>query len=134
MRRRDDDHVAAWLKKVHADKVMARVAMSLDDPLPDQACFHAQQAGEKALKALLVALEQPVPRTHDVTLLLELVEGVVGPQESLREPAAVLSVFSVGPRYPMLDDPQVDRDEAERTLAYMDAILAFVESVFRAEA
>ena len=131
MRRRDDWHVEAWLRKVHADTVMARVAMTLDEPLYDQACFHAQQAGEKALKALLVALEQPVPKTHDVTRLLELVEVMLGPQEHLREPTAVLSLFAVGPRYPMANETQVDRAEAEETLTHMDHVLAFVESQFR---
>ncbi|MCX6082191.1 MAG: HEPN domain-containing protein, partial [Chloroflexi bacterium] len=30
------------------------------------ACFHAQQAIEKALKALLAKSGQPIPRTHDL--------------------------------------------------------------------
>jgi HEPN domain-containing protein len=35
----------------------------------DTVCFHAQQAAEKLLKALLVAHEDVVSRTHDLSAL-----------------------------------------------------------------
>ena len=38
----------------------------------DTACFHAQQAVEKLLKAWLTLAEQPIPRTHDVEELADL--------------------------------------------------------------
>ncbi|MCX6081406.1 MAG: HEPN domain-containing protein [Chloroflexi bacterium] len=39
----------------------------LDSNRPyDAACFHAQQAIEKTLKALLAIGGQPIPRTHDL--------------------------------------------------------------------
>nr|AIA17717.1 HEPN domain protein [uncultured bacterium]AIA17942.1 HEPN domain protein [uncultured bacterium] len=37
---------------------------------PENACFHAHQSVEKALKALLVALSQPVPLVHDLGILV----------------------------------------------------------------
>ncbi len=37
--------------------------------------FHAQQAVEKALKAWLAFLDVQYPRTHDLTLLLTLLEA-----------------------------------------------------------
>jgi HEPN domain-containing protein len=36
------------------------------EPNYDAACFHAQQAVEKLLKAKLVVLGRGVPRTHDL--------------------------------------------------------------------
>lgn len=37
--------------------------------------FHAQQAVEKALKVALVLADSELPRTHDLELLVEQVEG-----------------------------------------------------------
>lgn len=59
-----DDHaamdrqvVASWLKKVERDLRVARLASDADDPMPDQAADHLQQAAEKLTKAALVAHE-----------------------------------------------------------------------------
>jgi HEPN domain-containing protein len=72
MRRPDDPEVAAWLAKADGDLRMARMALEAPDPLFDQACFHSQQAAEKALKALLVAVGIPVPKPHDPVHLVDL--------------------------------------------------------------
>ncbi len=37
--------------------------------------FHLQQSAEKLLKAWLEILEQEYPKTHDITLLLSLIEA-----------------------------------------------------------
>lgn len=48
------DH-RAWLGKADEDLEMARRALDPMGPLPTMACYHAQQAAEKHLKAYLVA-------------------------------------------------------------------------------
>ena len=42
----------AWLKKGRNDLITARQKLLLPDGPTDTVCFHAQQAAEKALKAL----------------------------------------------------------------------------------
>lgn len=44
----------------------------LPEELYSHACFQAQQAVEKALKAVLVHLGQTVPRTHSIVTLAQL--------------------------------------------------------------
>jgi len=100
MKRRNDPEVAAWLKKAEGDLRMARLAMESEDPLWDQACFHCQQAAEKSLKAISVAYEQPVPRTHDLVRVIELLSEYLPRIEELGDHAAVLTPFGVSPRYP----------------------------------
>jgi HEPN domain-containing protein len=100
MKRRDDFEVAAWLNKAEGDLRMARLAIETEDPLWDQACFPCQQAAEKSLKAISVANEQPVPRTHDLVRLIELLAEYLPKEEELGEHAAVLTPFGVSPRYP----------------------------------
>lgn len=59
--------------------------------------FHAQQAAEKALKALLVAHEVSPPRTHDLAQLLVLLPVAPPIESATVEP---LTDYAVVPRYP----------------------------------
>ncbi|MCV5768109.1 HEPN domain-containing protein, partial [Escherichia coli] len=64
--------------------------MVWDDP-----CFDAQQAAEKALKALLIALGIPFPKTHD---LAELIRPHLPVPPGL-EDLVRLNPFAVAGRY-----------------------------------
>jgi HEPN domain-containing protein len=48
------DLVKGWLLKAQGDLVACRLCVEMGRAL-DAACFHAQQAGEKALQAFLTA-------------------------------------------------------------------------------
>ena len=129
MRLRDSDEVRAWLDKADRDLRMVRLAMGADVPLWDQACFHAQQAAEKALKGLLVAADLPVPRNHDLLQLIEPLMDELTAIESLEEAAALLTQYGVGPRYPSFLAPETQLDagsaleSAERIVAYVLRLL-----------
>ena len=45
----------AWAEKGEEDFALARSALRRKRPLVTGACFHAQQCGEKYMKALLVS-------------------------------------------------------------------------------
>lgn len=53
----------AWLQRARSDLALGRVALETPDVLLEDACFHAQQCAEKALKALLIQRETAFPRT-----------------------------------------------------------------------
>ncbi|MDQ3782009.1 MAG: HEPN domain-containing protein [Actinomycetota bacterium] len=56
----------AWLAKARID-LSYSVALAAEESLPTWgACFHAQQAAEKAFKALLVDAGVDPPRTHNL--------------------------------------------------------------------
>ncbi len=77
--------------------------------------FHAQQAVEKALKAFLVWHQLEFPKTHDLSLLLELCASVdAGLAESLAD-AEELTPYGVDYRYPGEQAP-VTREDAEAAL------------------
>ena len=62
-----------WVEKAEGDvATAARESAVLDRPNWDAACFHAQQAVEKYLKALLVREGIPFPKAHDLSMLLGL--------------------------------------------------------------
>ncbi|MEI6290899.1 MAG: HEPN domain-containing protein [Chloroflexota bacterium] len=54
-----------WLEKARSDLYASEQLLAGTGPY-DSACFHAQQAIEKALKALLALYGQNIPRTHDL--------------------------------------------------------------------
>ena len=77
-------------------------------------CFHAQQAVEKYIKALLTELAIGFPRVHDIGDLLERVPDAVRPQI---EPVAQekLTYYAVASRYP--GDAWVTHEDAETAVA-----------------
>jgi hypothetical protein len=70
------DLARGWLMKAASDLAAAELVVDGAGPY-DTACFHAQQASEKALKALLAFNGLPVPRTHDLEELQRLCLGIV---------------------------------------------------------
>src|SRR5688572_14813442 len=62
-----------WLRFAQADLELAEaLARSVNHP-PHLSCYHAQQAGEKVLKAVLIYLQIRFPFTHDLDILRNLV-------------------------------------------------------------
>jgi len=69
-------------------------------PLRDAACFHCQQAAEKYLKALLQEKGAPIPRTHDLEDLLDLLLPHDSTLAPFRRGLNALTKFAVEYRYP----------------------------------
>jgi HEPN domain-containing protein len=62
--------------------------------------FHCQQCAEKYLKAMLEELGQPIPKTHALDDLLNLLLPWHGTLGSVRRGLLFLTDFAVNPRYP----------------------------------
>lgn len=89
-----------WLRHAQSDLNLAQLARSRPDVLAEQICFHAQQAAEKALKAVLLHRGVSFPLTHDIEELLELAEHgeLAIPSEVAR--SGSLTPYAVETRYP----------------------------------
>ena len=92
------DPAEQWLSFARDDLRMAELAMT--EGIYHQVCFHSQQCVEKAIKALLSWQEQPVPRTHRLTDLLETVELGANPLENLASDIKLLDRYYIPTRYP----------------------------------
>lgn len=95
--------------------------------LLEDACFHAQQCAEKALKALLLRLDIAFPRTHAIEMLLDLLKayGLVAPTSV--DEAYRLSQYAMQTRYPGEWEP-VTADEAKWAVERAALVLSWVES------
>jgi HEPN domain-containing protein len=95
--------------------------------LLEDACFHAQQSAEKALKGLLTHLGIPFPRTHVLETLLDLLkaDGMVVPANV--DEAFELTQYAVQTRYPGEWEP-VGKIEARQALDRATLVLTWVEN------
>jgi HEPN domain-containing protein len=107
--------VGEWVRKAEQDLAGAECLASAGSGLRELVAFHAQQAAEKYLKALLVWYQIEFPKTHDIEKLLYLVR-IVEPQiaDSVAE-AAWLTPFGVETRYPS-DFPQTLAGDEQRAV------------------
>jgi uncharacterized protein len=67
------DETRRWLDLAREDLAAAELLAARGDMAPRQACFFAQQAAEKALKAVLVFLQIDFAKTHSLDGLRDLV-------------------------------------------------------------
>jgi HEPN domain-containing protein len=92
--------VQAWVEKAESDLLCIENNLAASRVPWDTVVFHAQQAAEKLLKALLVAAGRAVPRTHDLVALLSLAMAAGFPLAGSRPEVDLLSRFGAAVRYP----------------------------------
>ena len=92
------DDPREWLSRARSNLALAR--SGLDDAYLEDLCYEAQQAAEKAIKAVLIDLSVDFPYVHDLSRLLSLVEeaGTVVPGAVRR--AGELTAYALITRYP----------------------------------
>ncbi|MBM3501837.1 MAG: HEPN domain-containing protein [Armatimonadetes bacterium] len=121
-----------WLERARGDLALASA------PLPEggfreDLCYHAQQAAEKAVKAVYVHRGWAFRSVHD---LEELITGLE--RKGLTVPDAVkscftLTVFASESRYPRLSEP-VTADELQEATAIAARVVRWADAVTRGEA
>lgn len=123
-----------WFKQAKADFAVVQTLYSREHYAA--ACFHAQQAAEKALKAVLMANGQRIIWAHSVRELARLCESYDLSFAELAETGALLDQFYIPTRYPNgLPSPAVPsenftilqasvaQDMAEKVIQRVDAFL-----------
>jgi HEPN domain-containing protein len=114
-----------WLARAKSDLIFARLSLP-EGTFYEDLCFHAQQAAEKALKAVYQYRGWAFRYTHD---LEELVTGLK--RQGLAIPpevdnAIVLTNFAWEARYPGLSEP-VTPEEYEEAVSHAEAVVAWAE-------
>lgn len=124
------EHGLALLARAEDDLYVVR-RLRLDADAPGWVLgFHAQQAVEKALKAVLSGAGQAYPRTHNLVMLIELLRSAAIDLPPDAEALGNLTPYGVVLRYEdMLVDAPPPADPAEfeavvsRTLSWAQARL-----------
>ena len=119
--------VQDWLLRAHSSLKLGRAGLRTRGVLPEDACFHAQQCAEKALKGLLTHLAIQHPRTHALEVLLDLLKAHAIQVPVNVDEAFELTQYAVQTRYPGEWEP-VTKVEARHALELAALVLAWVEN------
>lgn len=115
----------AWLYKADSDLKSSRKLIEGDDPIMDTAIYHTQQCAEKSLKGFLAFKEQPIQKSHDIELLVELCSALDEEFETLYVYSEKLTPYATAFRYPdVCLEP--DYDDVEKAIEMAYVILEFV--------
>lgn len=101
-----------------ADRDIRAFRKLSDDPEIDDEVvgFHAQQAAEKCLKAVLAKHCVEVRKTHDLQVLIDLLIQNNLPSPPLREGIDALGPFAVELRYDLMATEPLDREQARKVI------------------
>lgn len=102
-----------WIKKAEKDVGTSRREFAVKkDANWDAVCFHAQQAVEKYLKGMLQEYEISFSKTHDLSVLLDLLLPEFPELSVLEDDLEWLSAFAVEFRYPGEEAVEEDAKQA----------------------
>jgi HEPN domain-containing protein len=122
--RRPPDDPREWINRARSNLVRAQTI--LPGVYLEDLCFDAQQAAEKAIKAVLIARGVDFPLIHDLAQLLTL----LGQSGETIPPAIAdatdLTRFAISARYPGVAEP-VTVEEHHRAVAIAKAVVTWAD-------
>lgn len=88
-----------WLRHATSDYIIASQE-PIEGVILEALCFHAQQAAEKAIKAVFVKHDIHFPYTHNISKLISIIKdsGIDWPEEL--DDASMLTDYALQTRYP----------------------------------
>jgi len=124
---RDPTRPDEWLRRARSNLALARAHTAVPDVLLEDLCFEAQQAAEKAIKAVLVHYQIEFPKTHVLTDLLDLLASHgVKIRDDVRE-AKSLTRYAVATRYVGLVEDVTDA-HYQQAIELASRVLRWAES------
>ena len=125
--RRDPTDPQVWLARARSNLRLAELGHQQGVFLEDL-CFEAQQAAEKALKAICVRHSLDFPKTHSLVILMDIVESAnleIPPDVKM---ADVLTQYGVQVRYPGWVEEVVEA-EYQHAMELARRVVAWAEGV-----
>ena len=116
---------AEWLRFAREDLASAKVLLKED--FDRSGVFLLQQAMEKALKGYLVYHQQPIIKTHDLTMLIESCFHINAAFKNLLDLTLKPTEHAIANRYPDDYEP-LDEEEIIETVKNTEYIITFVSS------
>lgn len=121
------DNPREWLKRAKSNLALAKT--NPENVFLEDLCFEAQQAAEKAAKALLIYSNCDYPYTHDMAELLTLLQEKTDleiPEPIKQMPR--LTRFAVASRYPGPIEP-VSEDEYRKALEIAEHVVNWAQDI-----
>lgn len=123
-KRLQPDNPVEWLNRAKSSLSLAR--QQSHEIYREDLCYQAQQAAEKAVKAVYISKNLVFPYIHDIAQLLADLEksGVVVPRDII--PASKLTLYATQTRYPGLGGP-VTQEEYKDTVALAERVVLWAD-------
>lgn len=126
--------VKAWMRQAESDAAVAK--LNAEQGFHSQACYHAGQAAEKALKALILEAGNPPPYSHSLDRLVETLVELGFNMEALQQlHLKALSRMNTETRYPRADEAPTDLYDArdsQTSLVIANKVLEHIKSIISA--
>ena len=124
------DDPREWLNRARSNLAMAR--NRVPDAYLEDLCFEAQQAAEKAIKAVMIARNIEFPYVHNLAFLLSILQenGENIPNEVRR--AARLTPYAVDTRYPGVEQP-VSEHEYKSAIEIAEVVIRWAADRLHSE-
>ena len=121
-----------WLTFAFDDLRSAEILLAAG--IFNMVCFHAQQCVEKTIKAVLAALRQPLPRSHNLIRLRQMAEEALGYSVDIdAEVLRFLNDVYLDSRYPqelgLLPEGKPDAADAQRALTGAEKIYSELKAL-----
>lgn len=121
------DDPREWLNRARSNLAIAKSRVAgvyLED-----LCFAAQQAAEKAIKAVMIERGIDFPYVHSLELLLSMLEEEIGETvPDVIRSAAKLTPYAVDTRYPGFAIP-IDNQEYLEAIKTAEAVVRWAEKM-----
>ena len=105
------DDPREWLNRARSN--LARAKSKLPGVYLEDLCFDAQQAAEKAVKAVMIRRNIEFPYVHDLARLLSLLEEAGENIPGVVRKAEELTRYALVTRYPGIARPVSEQEYAE---------------------
>ncbi len=117
----------SWLTKAQHDLASARMLFSGNNPILDVAVYHTEQCAEKALKAFLAFKKQPIMKTHDLSVLIDLCVDIDPDFNELYDSIENLNPYSILYRYPG-EIMEPEKEEVLEAIELSEKVFKFIEN------
>lgn len=117
-----------WMRFAHSDLELARAPI-VPKVLLESLCYHAQQAAEKALKAVLISLHIEFPRTHNIRTLPDLLPADIPTSTEILDAARLID-YAVLSRYPGYHEP-IEEAEYQEAVNLAEYVVTWAEKLIK---
>ena len=122
---KNENDVKEWVRFADMDVLSANHLNEIQHPKPlEIICYHCQQASEKMLKALILAFDGELQKTHDLGLLSEQLSDFVTISEDVLNAADALTSYGIRIRYPQ--ELNIEESHVSKALSDMKLVYDFV--------
>ena len=125
--RTESDDPKEWMLRAFSNLNLAKsqqIGVFLED-----LCFNAQQAVEKAIKAVLIKYDIDFPYTHNIAELLTLLQKSGYELNEFLTQSAGLTLYAVSTRYPYVSSSPVEQEEYEQTVMIAEKVIYWANDI-----